>query len=391
MPNGEYPRRRRQSRRRKRGILSVFFSILRGILLVLVLFVAIVVVFFVIQSGKPLKPVDDSFDIAMNFPTALPREDPAPDPNAGIAPAVTPTPDGEVEEGSGADVLIIDNQTPSPLKTPTPEVAKAREGVRNVLLIGVDRTNTKERGRTDSMILATLDNSNRVVKLTSFMRDLYVYLPGHGSTRLNAAYVYGGLKMLYDTFDYNFHLSIDNYVLVDFFTMVDLVDSLGGIEMKITSAEATRINESVRNYQSLRDYSSEMLSGGGTYTLNGAQVVGFSRIRKLSGGEYQRTQRQRDVLTLIYQKVATLNTAKQMEIALKLMGGVNTDLTLLDIMNLLPTVMEYGKNDIAQLRIPLDDAYDVQTIRGMWVMVPDLDKNNKALQEFLYGPTKQAQ
>lgn len=118
--------------------------------------------------------------------------------------------------------------------------------VRNILLIGSDTRNADERGRTDSMILLSINSTTKEITMTSFMRDMYVNIKGIDAdgndidtwSKLNAAYVYGGAELLMDTIEYNFDIAVDDYVYIDFLSFVDIVDAVGGIELDISDEEA---------------------------------------------------------------------------------------------------------------------------------------------------------
>ena len=127
--------------------------------------------------------------------------------------------------------------------------------IKSILLIGQDKQGDQTRQRSDSMILATLDKDQGTISLTSFMRDLYVAIPGYSSTRINAAYAYGGVELLDETLEENFGVQIDGNVEVDFEVFKVLVDKVGGIDLELTQAEADYIcgrDQSVLYPQPLR-------------------------------------------------------------------------------------------------------------------------------------------
>ena len=119
------------------------------------------------------------------------------------------------------------------------------DDVFNVLLIGLDNRSAgnTDRGRTDSMIVASINRRTKKIVLTSLLRDSYVQIPGIGNDRLNSAYVYGGAQLLFDTIEQNYKIPLSNYALVDFFSFIDAVDAIGGIDLEITEAEAYYIND----------------------------------------------------------------------------------------------------------------------------------------------------
>ena len=127
----------------------------------------------------------------------------------------------------------------------TPEHEKAdeilpAEGVVNILLVGQDRRpgEAAKRSRTDAMILCTINKSTKTLTMTSFMRDVWVHIPGYYNNRLNVPYAKGGFKLLNETLDYNFGVSADYNVEIDFAGFMEAIDAVGGIEIELTSAEA---------------------------------------------------------------------------------------------------------------------------------------------------------
>ena len=114
--------------------------------------------------------------------------------------------------------------------------------VLNVMLFGEDNKGEDEHGRTDTMIMMSVDNRHKKIKLTSFQRDTYVYIPGHGNNKINAAYTLGGPKLTIETIEANFGIKVDRYAVVDFDSFIEIIDTLGGIDMEVTQDEITYIN-----------------------------------------------------------------------------------------------------------------------------------------------------
>ena len=110
-----------------------------------------------------------------------------------------------------------------------------QEGVTNVLLIGNDSRDAGEDGRSDAMILLSISNETKTIHLTSLLRDMYVDIPGHDGNRLNAAYAYGGSKLLMETIEENFDIEVNRYMLVNFQAFANLVDAVGGVELDVTN------------------------------------------------------------------------------------------------------------------------------------------------------------
>jgi LCP family protein required for cell wall assembly len=255
----------------------------------------------------------------------------------------------------------------------------------SLLLIGTDSYGSQISGRSDSMILCKLNRKTGKVMIVSFMRDLYVAIPGRGSTRLNAAFVYGGAALLRETLSNQFGVAADAFIAVNFTVMVDLMDRLGGVDVTITRAEMTQINYWARVYyrrSGLNTSAYGPLNTYGDVHLDGAQALAFSRIRNIDS-DYQRTRRQRDVVAAAFSRATELNAAQLALLVAENIGKVKTDITLADALDLLPLLLSARGWEVETFRIPADRAYASRTISGMAVLVPDLKKNRDLLRDFL--------
>ncbi len=255
--------------------------------------------------------------------------------------------------------------------------------LKNILLIGVDAREGEEaeKTRSDTMMLVTIDTRNSQIKLTSFLRDMYVEIPGYRADKINAAQSHGGTQLLVDTIEYNFKIDIDNYMLVSFDMFTTIVDKLGGVDVEITEKEAKYINS--KDHMSRDDGFAfpEELSGGMQH-FTGAQALWYSRIRYLDS-DFMRTGRQRKVITSIVQKATKQSPETLLSLAEEIMPMVQTDLTEDEMMNLGLHALSYLKYDIVQQQIPADDTWKSATKRSQSVLVPDMDKNRTILKSFL--------
>lgn len=246
------------------------------------------------------------------------------------------------------------------------------DDVVNILLIGQDRREGESRARSDAMILVTINKDTKSIVLTSFLRDLYVQIPGYQSNRINASYVWGGMDLLNQTLKQNFGIHIDGNVEVDFSQFADIVDLLGGVEIQLRSDEANLINSEVGS--SLAE---------GLQTLNGVQALTYSRIRKLDAdGDFSRTQRQRVLIDALIAKVKDSSFLKLLSIVDDVLPMVTTDMTNAEIIGhataLFPML---SKATITSQRIPADGAYSYASIDGMSVLLADMDAARQLLQQ----------
>ncbi len=234
----------------------------------------------------------------------------------------------------------------------------------NILLIGIEEIGHAQN--TDTMIIATMNTENHSLKLTSLMRDLYVEIPGHDNSRLNAAYAKGGIDLLYDTIKVNFGINVDGYCMVNFDAFQKIVDLIGGVEVTLTSNEVEYLN--TKNYISERKNRNVVV---GTQTLNGNQALGYCRVRKVStsteSNDFGRTQRQRIVLKAIYSKFKKKNIVEQASFMNSILKDkdlqVKTDITKSEFKRYLEEAMSLKVKELETLRIPTDGSYENVTVK----------------------------
>lgn len=250
------------------------------------------------------------------------------------------------------------------------------DDVINILLIGQDRRPGETRARSDSMILCTVNRDSKSIILTSFMRDLYVQIPGYGSNRINASYAWGGMELLNQTMEQNFGIYIDGNVEVDFSQFAEIVDLLGGVPMELRSDEASYINS---------DTGSSLSSG--MQVLSGKQALSYARIRKLDAdGDFSRTNRQRKVIGAMFDQVKDSGLTTLLGLLNDVLPMITTDMSNGEILGYAAKVFPmFSRATITSQRVPADDAYYGAMIDGMSVLVADMDKTREMLQQTLGG------
>lgn len=259
----------------------------------------------------------------------------------------------------------------------------------NILLLGEETIESgTARGRTDVMVIVTMNSKEKTIKLTSLMRDLYVQIPGHLDNKLNSAFATGGIPLLYETIELNFDLKLDGYVLVDFNDFEKLIDLLNGVDITLTKEEANYLNTT--NYISNPNYRNVV---AGINHMNGNQALGYCRIRKVGTAEqiyndFGRTSRHRIVLDAIFSKYKSLGLWDLAMVVNSCLPMVTTDLDANEIEEYLKIAVDIGLNQLEQYRIPVDGTFEDATIRMMSVIVPDLQKNVTALHEIIFGDTE---
>ena len=245
----------------------------------------------------------------------------------------------------------------------------------NILLIGQDRRGTSGRSLSDAMILCTINKNTKTITMTSFLRDTYVQIPGYSDNKLNIAYPVGGMKLLDDTLELNFGVTVDGNVEVDFKNFSKIVDVLGGVDIELTGAEAAHLNS---NYGfGLHE---------GVNHLNGEEALAYSRIRYI-GTDFGRTNRQRTVLTALFDRFRDASTAQLIDALSEILDLITTDMTNQEIlacaMELAPMMKEMK---IVSYSIPIENSYtfgDVKDRNIVDCIFIDFEANRKFLQEIL--------
>lgn len=261
--------------------------------------------------------------------------------------------------------------------------------VMNFLLIGVEEIEGARN--TDAMIIATIDTKNKKLKLISLMRDLYIDIPGHDKNRLNSAYAKGGIELLYQTIRQNFGIDIDGYCMVNFEAFEQIIDIIGGVEVTLTEKEAKYLNST--NYISKKENRNVV---AGKQLMNGNQVVGYCRIRKVSTAtesyDFGRTQRQRAVLQAIYNKLKSRNVVSLVIIMNKILNQVEikTDISSKTFNYCLQEAVNIKVKELETLRIPSDGSYENASVKigkvKAAVLVPkDMEAIRKQIKDFIYG------
>ncbi len=346
--------------RAKKGWLIAAVVIL-SVLLVLVVAVAIIVNYFSGLLGL-INRVDDE-----TVPSMSQKEI-----DAILNEGKEPTEDGETV-GQGETVAWGD---------PTDGAIENSEEVINILLIGQDRRASEKRSRSDVIILCTVNKVQKTITLTSFMRDMYVQIPGYEDNRINVPYVLGGMDLLDRTLATNFGVHVDGNVEVDFNGFIDIVNLMGGVDIELSAAEADYMNKN-HSFDVAGESGSWNLKAGMQH-LTGSQALSYARMRNVGYSDYTRTERQRRVLAQLVEKAKGLSITELNLVLQHALPMITTDLEDSEIMGyaleLFPILAQL---EIKTGRIPVDGGYESTNINGMAVLVPDLAKNRAVLKEIM--------
>lgn len=259
----------------------------------------------------------------------------------------------------------------------TVPLVEKSENIVNILLIGQDAREKEGRARSDSMILLTFNKEKKTITMTSFLRDLYVQIPGYKDNKLNSAYPLGGMELLDEALRVNFGVQVDGNVEVNFHRFADVINLLGGVEMELRADEASYINRKLGAV----GISSNLAAG--KQMLNGDQALWYSRIRYLdTDADFSRTNRQRKVISSLIEKFRNTKLTTLMGLVDDLLPMITTDLSNSDIIgyatDLFPMLADCT---ITSQRIPDDMHYKLATIRGMSCIVADMNAARQLVAE----------
>lgn len=254
-----------------------------------------------------------------------------------------------------------------------PYITIAHKDIVNIMLVGADRREGEtDLTRSDAMILCTVNKKAGTITLTSFMRDLYVTIPGYKPHKINSAYSWGGMPLLSKTMMTNFGVKVDGFVEVDFAGFKKVIDAIGGVSISLTAQEAELLNT---------EEGFSLVPG--VNRLNGNEALQYSRIRSI-GSDFQRTQRQRNVISAIISQCKNLSFSQINGLINSLLPVVATDMTNAQIISyaveLFPLL---SGSTVIQQRIPIEGSYKLCYVGAMSVVLPDIEMNHQFLVDTL--------
>lgn len=281
---------------------------------------------------------------------------------ATMTETIDPSYTGETVHQTDVSIDIL----PSTGPTEKPEDPKKGQVI-NILLVGQDRRAGEPRQRSDAMILCTFNTVKKTITMTSFLRDSYVYIPGYGNNKLNAAYQLGGFSKLNETLAVNFGVHVDANVEVDFGGFADVIDLLGGVDITLTAGEAKYMNEN-GNYDG-RPVNWNLKAGKNH--LNGMQALAYSRIRYVSTGtgtanDFGRTERQRTVISALLTAYKNKPLTQMLGLVDDILPMVTTNMTDNEILNYVVTLFPMlASSTITTQSVPSSGTYTDRYISGI--------------------------
>ena len=273
--------------------------------------------------------------------------------------------------------------------------------VLNVMLFGEDNAKGEKFGRSDSMIMLSIDNRHKKLKMTSFQRDSYVYVDGYGYDKLTNAYAYGGPKLTIQTIESNFGVKVDRYAVVDFDSFKKIIDTLGGIDMEVTQDEIDYINyQMYKNNQA--DARTTITDAPGTVHLNGQEALWYARNRGLTKGEdgneigldgddWDRTSRQRKLLETLFTSMKSADLGQIVSIVSSVGPLVTTNLKKDEITALVSHALTYLSYNVEQYYVPEEGLWYYDDNTKTWngtitstIKISDLEEQRKKFASFVF-------
>ncbi len=312
------------------------------------------------------------------------------------APVIVTAPPEEtppVSEEELAQLEDADQKLAANLETPA-ETPDNGPDVMNILLIGVDNDKLATMnmlGNADGEVILSINRKTKEIVMTSIMRDLYVSIPNAFNTKITLAYHHGGTATLIDTVEANLGVKIDNYILVNYINVTDIVDAMGGVDMELSETEIYYMRKKIDNICHLlnlnpADYYLHENQAGMNH-LNGVQTAAYLRVRsaEINGvtNDYGRTERARKVLSLLIEKASGMKLTELDAAADTILPCITTDLSQSQLLDLVVKAPQYLKYRVVSQRIPVDGTFYGANFYGS-VLVMDPEANRQFLQRSIY-------
>lgn len=264
---------------------------------------------------------------------------------------------------------------------------KSYSDIRNIALFGIDTGRQKsDPPHSDTIIILTIDKLHNKLKISSILRDSYVLIEGHGKSKITEAYTYGGPLLAIKTLNQNFNLDVKEYITVDFKGLSNVVDALGGVDIEIKSNEIKEINKWTTELAQLQNVKPTYVKNSGFQHLNGIQAVAYSRIRNLGSGEFERTARQRKVLTALFNNIKDIDITSFPNLVWQVTPYVSTNISTNDIL-VLGSSLLLSPPPLEQMRFPIDGYCKGTIISGTWylTMKPDIKTTADHIANYIYN------
>ena len=276
------------------------------------------------------------------------------------------------------------------IKTPNddndvPENRVINKYIKNIAILGID-SDTDNIGRSDCILIATLDTEHNKIKLSSIIRDSYVTIPTRPEKdKINHAYAFGGPELTLQTLNNNFALDITQFVSVNLSSFPKVIDSIDGISLDITDDELSYINTYIQSLNESNGTNSPPITESGIQNVDGTQALAYARIRYTDGGDFERSHRQRIVIEQLFKKFQDIPVIKYPNVLDALLPLINTNISGSEILSLCFDLSSLKNYKIIEERFPKDEDAEGRSINGIYYYVFDEDITKQKIHEFIYG------
>jgi len=256
--------------------------------------------------------------------------------------------------------------------------------IKNIALFGIDETEGTA-GRSDCIMILTIDNKHKKLKLSSIIRDSYVVIPTkEKKDKINHAYAFGGPQLALKTLNENFNLNLDRFVTVNFSSLPKIIDDIGGITLDVTNDELGYLNHYIYDLNNLNGTNSPYVTTSGFQKIDGTQALAYCRIRYTEGGDFERSQRHRTVISELIKKCKTIPINQYTFVLNELFPLVQTNLETSEILSLIIDLNPLRNQSILQDRFPRDEVGKGELIDGIYYYVFDEALTTKNIHNFIY-------
>lgn len=254
----------------------------------------------------------------------------------------------------------------------------------NIALFAVDRRNKNEDGNSDVIMIITIDQATKKLKMSSILRDTYVNIENKGMDKINDAFAIGGPQLAIKTINQNFAMDIKDYINVDFFSAAKIVDALGGVNINVKPEELSYLNTYLKEISIIENIPPVPVAHAGLQNLNGKQTVAYTRIRGVGRGDYERTERQRNVLVALFSKMQGAGPDIFPVFMSQILPNLETSMNSMMLFTIGGNILNSKTKVIEQARFPLDSSSKGIRVNNIWYLSADLNKTTEALHNFVY-------
>lgn len=257
--------------------------------------------------------------------------------------------------------------------------------VKNIALFGLDTRQDNDVGRSDAIIILSIDKINKSIKMTSVARDTYIEFENGKHDKITHAWAYGKANLAVKTLNHNFKLDITDFVSVNFYQFAEIIDYIGGVTIDINQAEMKVMNRDYIPYIQDLGIACDYIQAPGVQKVGGGEALAYARDR-YTGSDMERGNRQREVLSAMFDAVKTMNPLKFPKMVEMILGECTTSLSNSEMLGIGMWALANSPS-IESLGLPSKECgAKGQMINGTSYMVYDLELASQILHDFIYLP-----